>query len=136
MRLCENLRIRHGQVEELLPMTYASTHPETIGASGVQVPPDEAERLFQLDVYEVPIYGQPSLIDPTIRTLDTALSPSRAVPPAANSYWVGETDGPKHLYILELRARQNADGVSGRRPDGRCRRGDVRRSAGFEAALT
>jgi hypothetical protein len=25
------------------------------------------------------------------------------VPPAANPYWVGETDGPKHLYILELK---------------------------------
>jgi hypothetical protein len=91
------------RVEELFPTTYASTHPETIGASGVQVPPDEAERLLQLDVYEVPIYGQSRLVDPTIRTLDTALSPSRAVPPAANPYWVGETDGPKHLYILELK---------------------------------
>jgi hypothetical protein len=91
------------RVEDLFPLTYHSAHPEFIAASGVQVPPEEAERLLQLDVREVPIYGQSRLIDPTIRTLDTALSPSRAVPPAANPYWVGETDGPKHLYILELK---------------------------------
>lgn len=24
------------------------------------------------------------------------------MPPATRPYWVGETDGPKHLYILEL----------------------------------
>ena len=91
------------RVEDLFPSTYGSAHPEFIGASGVQVPREEAERLLQLDVYEVPIYGQSSLVDPTIRTLDTALSPSRAVPPATGPYWVGETDGPKHLYILELK---------------------------------
>ena len=91
------------RVEELFPVAYGSAHPEFIGASGVKLSRDETERLFQLDVYEVPIYGQSRPVDPTIRTLDTALSPSRAVPPAANPYWVGETDGPKHLYILELK---------------------------------
>lgn len=91
------------RVEDILPSAYGSAHPEFIGSSGVQVARDEAERLLQLDVYEVPVYGQTQPVNPTIQTLDTALSPSRAVPPSSRPYWVGETDGPKHLYILKLR---------------------------------
>lgn len=91
------------RVEDLFPSAYGSAQAEFIGASGVQVPRDEAERLLQLDVYEVRIYGSSQPVDPTIQTLDTAISPSRAVPLSSRPYWVGETDGPKHLYILELR---------------------------------
>jgi len=89
-------------VEELFPNAYASAHPEFIGSSGVQLSKAEAEKLLQLDVFEVPVYGQEMQVDTVIRTLETALAPSRAVPPARGPYWVGETDGPKHLYILEL----------------------------------
>jgi hypothetical protein len=89
-------------VEELLPQAYNSSHPEFIGASGVPVPADEAANLYELDVYEVPVYGQTGPVDSTIQTLETALSPSRAVRPASQPYWVGETDGPKHLYVLRL----------------------------------
>ncbi|MER9609929.1 hypothetical protein NKI91_14810 [Mesorhizobium sp. M0312] len=89
-------------VEQLFPAAYASAHAEYIGSSGVQVDPVEAEHLMQLDVYEVPVYGQGSRVNGTIQTLESALSPSRAIPPATEPYWVGETDGPKHLYILEL----------------------------------
>ncbi len=89
-------------VEAIFPSTYGSAHPEFIGSSGVQMSREEAERLLQLDVYEVPVYGQSEPINPTISTLDAALVPSRAVPASSGPYWVGETDGPKHLYILEL----------------------------------
>lgn len=89
-------------VEQLFPSAYASAHAEYIGSSGVQVDPVEAEHLLQLDVYEVPVYGQGSRVNGTIQTLESALSPSRAIPPATEPYWVGETDGPKHLYVLEL----------------------------------
>jgi len=90
------------RVEDIFPEAYGSAHAEFIGSSGVRVSADEAERLLQLDVYEVPVYGSAGLIDQTIQSLDGALSPSRAVPPPSAPYTVGETDGPKHLYILEL----------------------------------
>lgn len=89
-------------VDELFPAAYASADPQFIGAAGVPVGPEEAEKLLQLDVYEVPIYGQNRPVDTTITTLETALKPSRAIPPADSGFWVGETDGPKHLYILTL----------------------------------
>lgn len=90
------------RVDDLFPSTYGRYHPEFIGASGAEVTDEEAERLLQLDVTEVTVYRQAREIDPTIRTLDASLVPSRAVLPASKPYWVGETDGPKHLYILEL----------------------------------
>ncbi|RDJ18361.1 hypothetical protein B5K05_01330 [Rhizobium phaseoli] len=89
-------------VEELFPTAYKSAHPEFIGANGVKATADEAASLLELDVYEVPVYGRTEPIDPTIQTLETALSPSRAVRASSKPYWVGETDGPKHLYILRL----------------------------------
>lgn len=101
-------------VDGLFPAAYASADPQFIGAAGVPLGPEEAEMLLQLDVYEVPIYGQNRPLDTTISTLETALTPSRAIPPADSGYWVGETDGPKHLYILKLEGDIAA--YLGRRP--------------------
>ncbi|MGR9392120.1 hypothetical protein ACU8OL_03840 [Rhizobium leguminosarum] len=90
-------------VEELFPLAYGGSNPELIGANGVPVSADEAENLFELDVYEVPVYGSAEPVDSTIQTLESALAPSRAVRPSSRPYWVGETDGPKHLYMLRLK---------------------------------
>lgn len=69
--------------------------------------------------YEVPVYGHGRRVNGAIQTLETALSPSRAIPSATEPYWVGETDGPTHLYVLELngdaaaylgRSAENVDG--------------------------
>lgn len=90
------------RVEEIFPEAYGSAHPEFIGASGVKVSAEEADNLLRLDVHEVHVYGSTESADPTIQTLENALSPSRAVPPPSVPYTVGETDGPKFLYILEL----------------------------------
>jgi len=90
------------RVEDIFPEAYGSAHPEFIGASGVQVSAEEAEKLLQLDVQEVHVYGSTNTGDPTLQTLENALSPSRAIPPPSAPYTVGETDGPRYLYILEL----------------------------------
>jgi len=89
-------------VGEIFAETYSSNNPEFIGAQGVKLTKTESEALARLNVYEVPIYGQTGKIDSSIGSLSSALSPSRAVYPAKEPYWVGEVDGPKHLYILEL----------------------------------
>ena len=90
-------------VGTLFPEAYRSAHPEFIGSSGVQVSSSEASKLLDLEVEEVPVYGGKGVFDSTIQTLAAALSPSLAVPPAQNPYLVTETDGPKHLYILQLK---------------------------------
>lgn len=103
------------KVEDIFPDAYGSNHAEFIGASGVKVSPEEAEKLLQLDVYEVPVYGNAGVVDQTIQTLEGSLTPSRAVRPPSAPYTVGETDGPKYLYILELKGDIAA--YLGRAPD-------------------
>ena len=89
-------------VDDIFPDTYQGTNPELIGANGVRVLPYEAAKLFDLQVQEVPVYGNQRHIDTTIQSMGDAVAPSRAVLPASHPYIVGETDGPKHLYILRL----------------------------------
>lgn len=89
-------------VEDIFPETFGRSSPLHIAASCVKVSVGEAEKLRQLDVYEVPVYGNAGIVDQTIQSFGRSLSPSRAVPPPSASYTVGETDGPKYLYILKL----------------------------------
>lgn len=89
-------------VEDIFTASYSVGGSQHIGAAGVPLGPEEVEKLLQLDVYEVPVYGISRQIDGTVVTLETALTPSRAIPPPTTGYWVGETDGPKHLYIMGL----------------------------------
>src|ERR1035437_216352 len=89
-------------VDQILPLTYASSSAEFIGSHGVPVDAGEIEKLKSLTVYEVPVYGEPQLVSSAIEPFRNALKPSQAVQPSKEPYWVGETDGPKHLYILQL----------------------------------
>ena len=90
------------RVEDIFPEAYGSANPEFIGASGVKIKVEEAKKLLQLDVQEKHVYGSTEVADLTIQTLESALLPSRAIPPPSAPYTVGETDGPKFLYILKL----------------------------------
>lgn len=90
-------------VEELLPTAYSSAHAEFIGGYGVPINKVEAKRLLSLEVVEVPVYRQHRQVADTIQPLGTALSPSPAVRPSQAPYLVSEQDGPKYLYILELK---------------------------------
>lgn len=108
-------------VEELFNQSYSIDKARYIGAQGVLVTPEETERLRSLTVYEVPVYGQTEKIASSITTFENAIRPSKAVYPATEPYWVGETDGPKHLYILHLTGdiaaylRRNPEQVDGKR---------------------
>jgi hypothetical protein len=89
-------------VEDLFPDTYSDKKSRYIGAQGVKLSLREAEKLLSLTVYEVPVYGATGKVESGIQSFSNALTPSKAVSPATEPYWVGETDGPKHLYILRL----------------------------------
>jgi hypothetical protein len=92
-------------VESVFPITYSNNNHQRMGGQGAPIDEHEVPNLLGLSVCETPVYGQESGISPTIQSLDEALKlkPSNAVLPATEPYWVGETDGPKHLYILRLR---------------------------------
>lgn len=89
-------------VETLLPKSYASANPQFIGGSGVLVPPDEALKLLELNVVETKLHGETGRLNSGLQTFGNVLKPTKAVYPAKEPYWVGETDGSKYLYILKL----------------------------------
>lgn len=89
-------------VDDIFAETYGRSSAEAIGANGVRLSDEEAARLADLTVHEVPVYGQTGKLDSVVRPFSDALKPSRAVIPAKEPYFVGEVDGPKHLYILRL----------------------------------
>lgn len=89
-------------VEDVFPSAYKGAAAQAIGANGVRVADIEAERLADMSVYEVPVYGQTGKLDSALRPLKEALKPSKAVQPAKEPYFVGEVDGPKYLYVLRL----------------------------------
>ena len=89
-------------VEEIFPQAYGSAAVQAIGANGVKVASEEAARLASMTVHEVPVYRQTGKIDGSIRPFEDALKPSRAVIIVKEPCYVGEVDGPKHLYILKL----------------------------------
>ena len=90
-------------VDEILPATYGGHVAEFIGAQGVPVDALEVGALLQLQVFEVSVHGQTNPIQGGVQDLQNILTPSRAIHPSSEPYWVGETDGPKHLYILSLK---------------------------------
>ena len=102
-------------VEEIFNVSYSIDKARYIGAQGVLITSEETKRLRTLTVYEVPVYGQTEKITSAITTFENAIMPSKAVYPAKEPYWVGETDGPKHLYILHLTG--NSAAYLGRKPE-------------------
>ncbi len=89
-------------VDDAFPNSYSITRAEFIGAQGVRVTPEEAASLLGRTVLESRVYGQAGSIDGAMQPMRNVLKPSLAVYPAKEPYWVGEVDGPKHLYILGL----------------------------------
>ncbi len=89
-------------IEDVLPLTYRAHNHQFLGSQGAAIDPSDLPALWDLNVIEVPIYGVSPEVTGQIVTFGAATGMVPAVPPAQKPYWVGETDGPKHLYILKL----------------------------------
>jgi hypothetical protein len=92
------------KIDDVLPNTYSRYDARfQIGAKGVPINQEEIENLLKLTVFEVPVFGGQTEVKLGIQSLSNVMKPSRAIVPSKEPYWVGETDGPKHLYILNLK---------------------------------
>lgn len=89
-------------VEELFPSTYSNDLARTISVHCRKVDDTDLPHLKNLNLYEVKVYGQTSEVIGSISSYNETFQPSNAVPPARKPYWIGETNGPKHLYIMRL----------------------------------
>lgn len=105
-------------VRDIFPETHNDGKNGTaIGAYGMRLTYQEAQRLLALPMYETDIFGgQP--VEALIPALAAAiLKPSRPGPVAQSGYMVREAEGPKHLYVLRLQG--DADAFLGYHADGR-----------------
>ncbi|WP_349359084.1 hypothetical protein [Stappia sp.] len=94
-------------ITELAPLTLGPStgkgnNRQTIGRRGRRMEPDEARKLLDLPVVEVPVYGGRRTEDTEPAPLSAKLATSRAVARSTSPYTVDEDDSPKHLYILRL----------------------------------
>lgn len=91
------------KVRDVLPGFVTRATGRLIGYQGMPITePDHISNLLKLPVEEVPIFGGEKV--PSDTTFDAAqiLKVSRAVYPPKEPYFVAESNGPKHLYVLRL----------------------------------
>lgn len=90
-------------VERLLPETYGGHNKEHIGANGVPVELGEHSHLLALRVREVGVYKGGAIQSEWIGALADAVQQTKAVPLSKTPTLHKEADGPKRLYILQLK---------------------------------
>lgn len=91
-------------VDDFAHLSYSKTKWREIGSQGIKLQREEAVKLLNLTVTEVPVYKGAKILDASPTTLGNALKPSQAGPNARHDYTVSvEPDGPKELYIFKLK---------------------------------
>lgn len=90
-------------VRDIFPETHNEGRNGTaIGAYGMQLTHEEAQRFLKLPIYETDIYGSPPVEAFLPGPAELVLKPSRPGPVSQSGFMVREAEGPKHLYILRL----------------------------------
>lgn len=89
-------------VEVFAPETYTHIRAQAIGAQCMRLTPSDAQNLLKLDLFEVPVFGGIPVNQFREGTASEVLSPSRPGPVSQSPFETRESEGPKHLYVLEL----------------------------------
>lgn len=96
-------------IAEFAPNSYDSNSGTAISRYGIKLTPEDARNILNLDLEECEVFG--SLLDGVPKlgsgndVMDQPtpkLSPSKAGPVSKTPYQTRESEGPKHLYMLEL----------------------------------
>jgi hypothetical protein len=69
--------------------------------------PSEARRLLDLELYEVPVFGGAPINRVMEGSALEVLAPSRPGPVSQQPFQSRESEGPKHLYVLQLEGNEN-----------------------------
>ncbi|MCA3503457.1 MAG: GIY-YIG nuclease family protein [Rhodobacter sp.] len=89
-------------VEAFAPETYKPGRGQVIGAQGMPLNPSEARRLLELELYEVPVFGGAPINRVMEGPASAVLAPSRPGPVSQQPFQSRESEGPKHIYVLQL----------------------------------
>jgi len=92
-------------IADFAPVSYKSGSGTTISRHGIQLHPSDAQNLLNLDLVEVDVFGSELLGSSLIgsaRSIFENPTPSKAGPVSQSPFKTRESEGPKHLYVLEL----------------------------------
>lgn len=98
-RVTEEHRV---SVEEFAPETYSAVRAQAIGAQCMRLSQRDARNLLKLDLFEVPVFGGLPVNQFIEGSASEVLSPSNAGPVSKSPFETRESEGPKHLYVLQL----------------------------------
>lgn len=99
-------------VAEFAPKTYDPSHGTAISRYGRWLTPEEARGILKLDLVPEPTLWGWEAVESKLAPATEALKPSRPGPVSQNAFMVRESEGPKHLYVLQLHG--NADHFLGK----------------------
>jgi hypothetical protein len=88
--------------------TYTPGRGQAIGSQGMQLTSGEAQKLLTLDLQEVAVFGELSVIAAAFGPGALVLSPSKPGPVSQSPHVVREAEGPTSLYVLVLDGDANA----------------------------
>jgi hypothetical protein len=103
-RFTQESRIR---VEDFAPETYRPGRGQVIGAQGMLLKPSEARKLLELELYEVPVFGGEPINRIVEGPASAVLAPSRPGPVSQQPFQSHESEGPKHIYVLQLEGNED-----------------------------
>lgn len=95
-------------VRDFAPEATRSGAWQHIGSRGVPLSKAEAANILKFDLQEVDVYGENPIIGSMAGSAQELLAPSKAGPVSQNSHVTRESEGPKHLYILQLHGDTDA----------------------------
>jgi hypothetical protein len=93
-------------VAEFAPQTFSVGASETIGSQGMPLTSAEAQNILKFDLVEVPVFEAATSEASEIAPASVALSPSRPGPVSKTPHNRKESEGPKHLYVLQLKGNE------------------------------
>ncbi|WDA41727.1 hypothetical protein [Erythrobacter sp. BLCC-B19] len=99
-------------ISEFAPTTYAPNRGTPLSRYGAWLTPEEARGILNLDLVPEPTPWGWEAVESKLAPAHEALKPSRPGPVSQNAFMVRESEGPKHLYMLQLNG--NADHFLGR----------------------
>lgn len=89
-------------IAEFANDTYTPGRGQAIGSQGTPLTAAEARKLLDLNLQEVPVFGEVPVIEAAFGKGADVLSPSKPGPVSQSPFMVRESEGPKSLYVLVL----------------------------------
>lgn len=93
--------------------TWSGSAGRAIGRYCKRMTKAEAQKLLSLDMFECSVFGGRPIETPSLEKGREAFKPSRPGPVSQSGFNVSESEGPKHLYILELTGDEIGSFVDG-----------------------